>query len=133
MLRYSARGEVITRRGNASEDVALGLVAQGLEWIQHGRLVSRHGLLDYSETLHRANAPLCVIEERDKMALSALTAWTESRAEAVELESGQGGLAALLGEDSTDAALKPLLRWLERQRAGCWPSSSSAVPLLATG
>jgi pimeloyl-ACP methyl ester carboxylesterase len=117
----------------ASEDVALGLVAQGLEWLRHERLVSRYGLLDYTETLFRANAPLYIMEERGRLRFSAARAWTESMVDTVELEPGAGGLAALLGEESTDTALNPLLGWLERQRSRCWLPSASACSSLATG
>lgn len=117
----------------ASEDVAIGLIAQGLEWIKHGRLVSRHGLLDYVETLYRANAPLYVMEERGRLNYSAAEAWTDSLVHTVEIEPGYGGLATLLGDESTNAALNPLLRWLEPQRERCWLPSTAARSCLATG
>ena len=117
----------------ASEDVPAGLIAQALEWMDQGRLVSRHGLLDYVETLGRADAPLYVMEERGRMKYSAADSWARSLVESVEIEPGAGGFASVLGEESTDSALRPLLRWLESQRERCWlPSTVAQVSLPAS-
>jgi hypothetical protein len=116
-----------------SEDIAAGVVSQALEWTRHGRLVSRLGLLDYVETLFRADAPLFIMEEAGRLKYSAAAAWGGPSVQMVEIEPGSGGLAALLGEESTDAALEPLLGWLNAQRERCWvPCSLEATPVVAS-
>ena len=108
----------------AGADLPTGLLQQVLGWVEAGVPTSRGGVLDWSEALVDAEAPLLVIcGSDDKLcppdaARFAATKWG-APSTTVQVH-GHGHLDLLLGRDAPKQVFTPLLRWISEHRKLSW-------------